>query len=128
MDRRLGVIPRSDPLYALIVEGFPSFFHYPALRRGRPLPKEKPIPRITADEIGTYKDKFILSDRTPLFLDELRNQMGEGGFEKFTRELFAKSAVDDPAFRTLVLGYLPGFEKELTIWFDTTELPAALSQ
>ncbi|HXV77730.1 MAG TPA: hypothetical protein VD788_15555 [Candidatus Polarisedimenticolaceae bacterium] len=143
-------VARSDPLYALVIEGFPSYFHYPALaaigaldydrrisevrqsyltkRRtgrdlhGRPLPTEKPITRITADEIGLYKDVFVLADRALLFLDDLRREMGEERFHAFTRELFALESVDDRAFRALVLGHLPDQRARLTLWLDTTEL------
>ncbi len=149
-------ISRSDPLYALIVEGFPSYFHYPALGslgelhypeqiesiradylkkhatgkdgRGRMLPEEKAISRVAAEEIGVYKDTFVLSDRALLFLDELRTRMGAGRFDSFNRELFAMDRLDDRTFRALVLRYLPRFETELAIWLDTTELPAALSR
>jgi hypothetical protein len=144
-------IATSDPLYALAIEGFPSYFHYPALaalgaldddqrmaeirdsylakrrtgqdRRGRPLPEEKPITRITADEIGEYKDVYVLSDRALLFLDDLRKRMGESGFQTFTRKLFAMKALDDRSFRDLVLAHLPGFEPRLTLWLDSTGLP-----
>lgn len=149
-------ISRLDPLHALVVEGFPSYYHYPALAalgavdyaarisatrksylqkretgkhpRGWPLPVEKAISEITADEIGIYKDMFILSDRTLLFLDELRRQMGQDGFENFNRELFAMKTLDDSSYRDLVLRYLPGFEEELKTWLDSAALPRALAR
>jgi hypothetical protein len=148
-------IASSDPLYALVIEGFPSYYHFPALdhigemkyneriaaarsaylkkretgkhRRGWPLPPEKALSEISADEIRKYKDVFILADRALLFLDRLRSQMGERGFDNFNRELFAMAELDDPSFRTLVNRHLPGFEEELRVWLDTTDLPESLS-
>jgi hypothetical protein len=149
-------ISRGDPLFALVIEGFPSYYHYAALEeqrvinyadristirqaylqkrdtgkhpRGWPLPPEKAISEITADEIGKYKDLFILPDRTILFLDELRRRMGEDVFEAFNRELFAGKTLDNGTYRALVLHYLPGFEEELTTWLDTTALPRGLGE
>lgn len=146
---------RTDPLYALVVEGFPSFYHYAALaecgavdygctlaavresylekrrtgvdRRGRRLPDEKPISRIAADEIGRYKDAFVLSDRALLFLEELRTRMGPDGFAAFNRALFAGDVTDDASFRALVCERVPDFEAELSVWLDTIDLPRALS-
>jgi hypothetical protein len=148
-------ISRTDPLYALVVEAFPSFYHLPALaaagaidyertiagireaylsrretgrdRRGRPLPEEKPLSRISAEEIGTYKDVFVLADRAVLFLDELRSRLGQSGFDELNRALLARESLDDATFRGLVLERLPAFGEELSLWLDTTELPPGLS-
>jgi hypothetical protein len=93
-------ISKDNPFASLVIEGFPSFFHMYALKklnpdfefhkimerkekrylsnkktgtdnRGNPLPEEKPILEIPFEEIGNYKDNFILSDRVPLFLYHL---------------------------------------------------------
>jgi hypothetical protein len=147
-------ISRSDPLYALMIEGFPSYFHYPALAalgvidyddvmarvrddylekrktgedwRGRPLPEEKPISAIGPDEIGIYKDRFVLADRALLLLDTLREKMGQARFEEFVRRLFSENHMDDGKFRALVIEYLPDFKEQLGVWLDSTELPAGL--
>lgn len=149
-------IPRADRLYALMIEGFPSYFHYPALealgaidypkriselresylekrktgtdRRGRPLPEEKAISTIGADEIGVYKDRFVLSDRAILFLDTLRTRLGRERFEEFVRRLFAGGEMDEARFRALVTEYLPDFAAGMTVWLDTTDLPDELAR
>jgi len=147
-------ISASDPLYAFVIESFPSYFHYAALDalgemdyegrmkriresylekkktgkgwRGHPLPTEKPISTITAEEIGTYKDTFVLSDRAVLFLHELRTRMGKQAFDAFCAELFSVEELDTSAFRALVLETLPDFGPDMTTWLDGVELPAGL--
>jgi hypothetical protein len=145
-------VDRNDPSYALVIEGFPSYFHLPAMaeilgesyyetfmktrqdqyllkketgadRRGRKLPPEKPIFEITADEIGTYKDVFVLSDRVLLFFDFLRTKMGKDRFLEFARELFNKEGLDTSSFEETVLRFMPGAEEDLQIWLRTTEYP-----
>lgn len=149
------VYPRldnTDPLYALFIEGAPSYFHLPILekllgqdwyadfltgverrylenrktgldRRGNRLPPEIPIDRITADRIGTYKDTFVLSDRALLFFHYLRTKMGDTAFLSFAKELFSAKELNGPYFRKTVLKYLPSAEDDLTRWLSTTEFP-----
>ena len=112
-------IKKNNPFSALVVEGFPSFFHLYGLkkildntffdlekymkqvekgyikkkqsgkdRRGNPLPDEKPILKITHDEIGTYKDLFVLSDRVRLFLYHIWTEMGDTNYDHFLKDLF----------------------------------------
>lgn len=143
---------RDDPLYAVAVEGFPAFLHYPALaelgeqerydkhmtrletaylerkssgkdRRGRRLPVEKPLARIEPDEIGRYKDSFVLGDRAVLFQNWLRTKMGVEGFRRFTRELFAASSASYDDFRRLVLKYLPDAAEDIALWMETSDYP-----
>jgi hypothetical protein len=147
--------PRSDPFYALAIEGFPAYFHYPAMAtwegeewydaamrrigqryiekkrsgvnfRGDPLPPEKPLLEITADEVGKYKDQFLLADRALLMLDDLRRRMGKERFGGFTRELFGGHVVDAASFRAVVLRYLPEDGDRLRVWMETTEYPAGM--
>jgi hypothetical protein len=148
--------PRSDPFYALMIEGFPSYFYLPALaeihgealyandmkswvekgylakrrsgkdRRGRPLPEEKPLLRITADEVGAYKDSFVLSDRALLLLNYLRTRMGRIRFQEFTLELFGREEMNRTVFEEVVLRFLPDAKEDLKIWLDTTEYPKSL--
>jgi hypothetical protein len=143
---------RSDPLAALAVEGFPSYFHLPIMaellgedyyqsymrrteerylqkkasgvdRRGDPLPPEKPLLEIGEDEIGTYKDLFLLSDRALLFFDYLRRQMGHDLFFAFTRDLFNRKELDLRTFEATVLEYLPEAGEDLDLWLRSTEYP-----
>jgi len=145
-------VDRSDPLYALAVEGFPSYFHLPAMgqmlgeqwyreylankeksyikmkeagtdRRGRRLPAEKPIDQITPEEIGIYKDKFILSDRVLLFFNYLKARMGDDTFGQFTRQLFAKDGINFAEFKSLILEYLPDEKENLVIWLSSKDYP-----
>jgi hypothetical protein len=145
-------VDRTDASYALVIEGFPSYFHLPALaeilgepyyqtliktredqylqkketgmdRRGRKLPPEKPIMEITADEIGVYKDVFILSDRVLLFFDYLRTKMGKDRFLEFARELTRSARMDSRLFEETILRFVPGIKEELHIWLRTNEYP-----
>lgn len=147
-------IPRSDSAFSLIVEGFPSYFHLPCVaklrdtefynrfigwmeelyldkratgtdRRGNSLPPEKPLLAISADELSTYKDEFVLSDRALLFLNYLRSRMG-AGFDTFTSELFNPGVTSMAEFRTLIETHLPGSGAEIRIWLETTDYPERL--
>ncbi|MFO7653582.1 MAG: hypothetical protein R6X25_07135 [Candidatus Krumholzibacteriia bacterium] len=151
-DRVRVDVPRADPLFALAVEGFPSYFHLPVLgeslgdtfyddivsrieqgyrqrrssgndSRGRPLPPEKPIYAIGPDEIGIYKDRFVLPDRVVLFFDALRRRLGPDRFTAFTRDLFAHDGLDCTSFEAIVLEHVPGFGPELHDWLVTTRYP-----
>ena len=147
-------IPRDDPAYCLVVEGFPSYFHLPCVaqlrdadfydrfvgwmeklyldkratgkdRRGNPMPPEKPLLSITADELSTYKDEFVLDDRALLFLNYLLARMGPQ-FNAFTSELFNSGTISAVGFRTLIEEYLPGSKADVSLWLDTTEYPERL--
>jgi hypothetical protein len=95
-------------------------------RRGNELPEEKPILDITYDEVGIYKDYFILSDRVWLFLYDLWQEMGEERYDRFLRELFQWDTIDYHQFEKLVLKYLPGYQEKLDIWLRTTRYPASI--
>lgn len=145
-------IDKNDPLYAFVVEGFPSFFHLPVLRetlgkewyngylerteerylkyqatgqdrRGNDLPAEKPIDQITGDEIGTYRDLFILSDRAILFLNYVKVKMGKAKFVDFCDELFGQEVLTDASFREMISIYLPGSEEDIDLWLSGTDYP-----
>lgn len=145
-------VDRSDPLYALMIESFPSYFHKPILaqmrgeqayreslvnlekryltskvtglsRRGRKLPPEKPIDQITSDEVGRYKDYFILSDRAPLFLNYLKVKMGDESFGKFTRQLFNDGPMTNVRFRALIREFAPKIDDDVTVWLSTNDYP-----
>ena len=145
-------LPRDSELYALVVEGFPSFFHLPAMaaivgdeycrqiltrtedgylerrrtgldRRGRALPPEKPLLELTADEIGTYKDRFVLDDRARLFCNWLRSQMGEERFGEFTLELFSQKSLDADRLVEIVETYLPDSADDVNRWLRTEDFP-----
>jgi hypothetical protein len=145
--------PSTDPIYALVIEGFPSYFHLPALeatlgtawyrgwvaatdsayverrltgrgRRGAQLPVEKPIDAITPDEIGAYKDAFVLNDRVPLFLDWVRRRLGDDAFFAWARELFSRETLSRDAFVASLAPRLgAGGADDLRLWLSTTEYP-----
>lgn len=146
-------IPVGDPLRAFMIEGFPSYFHLPVLalvlgedhyeafmdrvaegylqkkatgrdRRGNPLPPEKPLLAITEDEIGAYKDTFILSDRARLFWDYLRRAMGREAFHRMTRDFFNRESLNRASFRQAIQAYLPISSEDLHLWLETNEYPA----
>ncbi len=90
---------------------------------GRKLPVEKPILDIRFDEIGTYKDKFVLSDRVWLFLYSLWQKMGDEKFDAFIKELFSLQTLDYKTFSNLVEKYLPDSAPDIFVWLKTTEFP-----
>jgi hypothetical protein len=94
-------------------------------RRGNPLPPGKPLLSITADELSTYKDEFVLDDRALLFLNYLLARMGPQ-FNAFTSELFNSGTISAVGFRTLIEEYLPGSRADVSLWLDTTEYPERL--
>jgi hypothetical protein len=145
-------LPSSSKMYALVIEGFPSYFYLPAMgeilgedfyrqmmtqtedlylerrrtgldRRGRPLPVEKPILALTAEDISTYKDRFVLNDRTRLFCNWLRTRMGVETFKKFTLELFAQDSLDPSRLIAIIETYLPDSSEDVNLWLRTTDFP-----
>ena len=147
-------VDRSDPLYCLAREGFPSYFHLPILAevigddvynrfiafmeklylekrqtgktRWGVVPPEKPLLEIKADELSTYKDEFVLDDRALLFLNYLYRSMGRKRFFAFTSDLFNKKKLTADSFRLTVLKYLPVAANDVNIWLSTTEYPERL--
>lgn len=92
-------------------------------RRGNKLPVAKPITQITADEIGNYKDNFILNDRVWLFFYHIWNKMGDDTFDRFLKTLFINDSMDYQRFEKVILQYLPGFREDLNIWLNTQDFP-----
>ncbi|MDH3813859.1 MAG: hypothetical protein OEV48_05205 [Acidobacteriota bacterium] len=145
-------LPRDNELYALVIEGFPSYFHLPAMaaivgdeyyrqiltrtedgylerrrtgldRRGRTLPPEKPLLDLTVDDISTYKDRFVLNDRARLFCNWLRSQMGVERFGDFTRKLFSQKSLDADHLVEIVETYLPDSADDVNRWLRTEDFP-----
>jgi hypothetical protein len=146
-------IQRDDPLYALFIEGFPSYSHLPAMaeklgeswlqsrmadtearyllyketgttQRGRSLPAEKPIDEIGPEEIGLYKDVFILEDRAPLFLHYLRTIGGKNAYARFCHGLFDAGEIDDAEFRQRIVDTLGIPRTDVDLWLSTNAYPA----
>jgi hypothetical protein len=146
-------LDREDPMWVMAIEGFPKYFYLPVLaelegeavyqehferveaaylrrketgkdRRGRALPLEKPLLEITADEIGLYKDGFVLGDRSQLFFNYLRARMGPERFFEFTRQLFSQERMNLGVLEDVVLRYLPDARADIRIWLTTSEYPA----
>lgn len=143
--------PKSDSLYVFQVEGFPSYFHLPALasvlgedwyghqldriqklyleRRttgkmgGEKMPPEKPILTIGPEEIGTYKDVFVLNDRALLFWDYLRRKMVRQDFDALVRELTASPEVTTKSFFGLIATHAPALQSDAHRWLETTDYP-----
>lgn len=145
-------ITRKNPLNAFVTEGLPSYFHLHALadiigeewyqtymvnleksyltkkttgktNRGGPLPEEKPICMLNFNDIGMYKDKFILNDRVGLFLNYLRNILGKSKFKSFTQKLSQSHELTLDTLKIMILSYTPGIEEDLRIWLETNEYP-----
>jgi hypothetical protein len=148
-------VGEESPLAALFIEGFPSYFHLPALEQmlgeewylaylqrveerylekrttgrtpwGSRLPEEKPILAITYQEIGEYKDTFILSDRVLLFLHDLRRRIGAHEFKAMTRELMRTVGLTPDGFMDLIERFIPGSRDDLRIWLETVDYPEHL--
>lgn len=145
--------PSNDPIHALVMEGFPSYFHLPAMestlgsafsrewmtgtdsayvhrrrtgvdRRGNALPREVPLTAIPAAELGVWKDRFVLNDRAPLLLDWLRRRMGDERFFTWARDLFAMDRLTLALFEESVEDVLgEGVRSDLRLWLETTEYP-----
>jgi hypothetical protein len=146
-------VTKENPFYAFVVEGFPSFFQIYALKRirgdaynlkeemikveerylakrktgktsrGNKLPEEKAILNISFDEIGNYKDTFVLSDRVWLFFYNVWVRMGDAKFDMFLKELFSFNSISYESFEGLVIKYIPGFKETLNTWLNTTDYP-----
>lgn len=145
-------VPETNPLYALVMEGFPSYFHLPALAtawgeewyrqrvqrvqdeylfkrekkihpRGWALPPEKPVLEIPAGELGSYKDLLVLNDRVILFFDYLRRKMTVPVFNRFAGKLFQQDSLDYQRLIRLVEESLPGEESRVREWLETTAFP-----
>ncbi len=148
-------VAESSPLAALFVEGFPSYFHLPALqetlgddwyraylerveqgymekretgrnRWGQDLPEEKPILEIGYEEIALYKDTFVLSDRVLLFLHDLRRRTDAAGFRALTRELMRASDLTPESFMDLIETFVPDCRGDLQTWLGTVDYPEHL--
>jgi hypothetical protein len=113
-------IDRSSPGAALLLEGFPSYFHVPTvtdilgddyhewffqrawqsyrrglkqqadMRRSTSVLIDKPLLGIGINEIPQYKDAFLLSDKLPIVLDQLRRRVGAAAFLSASKEFFAE--------------------------------------
>jgi hypothetical protein len=147
--------PVDDRLYAFELEGFPSYFHLPALasvlgedwyqarqdavqkaylerrvsgkdRRGDALPPEKPILSLSASDVGTYKDVFVLNDRALLFWDFLRRKMARHDFDALVRDLTGRPHVTAADFFGLIATYAPNLQADAHTWLETTDFPDRL--
>ena len=136
-------VAAADPLYAFSVEGLPSYFHLYALdrmghpelyhaamesaadsyRRGREraTPPERTLLAIAADDIGLYKDRFVLSDRALLFLDDLRARLGDDAFDGFWRAAFSRPVTGLESWRAIVRELAPDQADSIERWLGTTD-------
>ncbi len=142
---------KTDPIFTFQIEGFPSYFHLPALasvlgedwyakrldkieklyqeRRstgkmgGEKMPPEKPILAIGLDELGIYKDVFVLNDRALLFWDYLRRKMPPAAFDALVRALTASSDVTAKNFFALIARHAPALQSDAHRWLETTDYP-----
>lgn len=144
--------PRSDRLYCLAIEGFPSYLHLPILAeldgeeqfgtfmrkieqiyitkqttgkdsRGEDTPPEKPLLGLKADELPLYKDGFVLGDRALLFLHWLRGQLGKERFYVFTKTLLVNIPLNESQFVKVIRTFLPDSVGDLKTWLETTNYP-----
>jgi hypothetical protein len=144
---------KTDALYAFQIEGFPSYFHLPALGsllgegwykaqldhvekaylerratgkyRGETMPPEKAILALTADDISAYKDVFVLNDRALLFWDYLRRKAPPSAYDGFVHALTAAPNVSADSFFALLGQYMPELVPDAHSWLETTAFPDA---
>lgn len=155
-----AVVP-DVPGSALLLEGFPSYFHSLALeavlhngfyerfvRRawadyrqrkasqgiaGANVPPEVPLLELRDEDIGRYKDVFLLDDRFVVLVDRLRSVVGPERFLRGTRSFLDRHRADPARFDDFVSALesasgtpLRGF---MDRWFGSTEpLPDAWSR
>ena len=91
--------------------------------RGRPLPREIPITKMTPENLGEYKDRFVMDDRVLLMFDYLRRQMGIERFDRFAKELLNLEGLNRERFFGLLERHLPGSREDLLLWLDSIEYP-----
>lgn len=149
------LINQDSPGAALLLEGFPSYFHFPALtsilgndyhkwfmqrawltyreelnrqtdKSNDPsIPIEKPLVEIGIEEIPYYKDKYLLSDKFPILLDRLQEQIGADVFFGACKDFFAHAATHsvtiDDFFRTLAVHSKQDWSEFVSRWLASTE-------
>jgi hypothetical protein len=147
--------PPGDPLYALSIEGAPSYFMIPVVSalRGRrdyddrmdalqqqyldrrkpgakdddgALPPEKPLFTMNVRDVGIYKDRFVLADRALLFWDYMRRNMGEAGFEAWIKDITNSSRMTAQDFYRSISRHAPKLLADAHIWLETSEYPERL--
>ena len=150
-------VPESSPLYALFVEGFPSYCHLPALasflgdgwyneimdgiasgyarkratgkdRRGRTLPPATPFLEMTPKDIGTYKDWYLFPDRLRLYFDDLRRRLGDEEFLDLVGEIVNQDTLDPAGLRRIVVRHLPEFGAMHDRWLATNDFDAGMGR
>lgn len=144
--------PAGDPLYALSIEGAPSYFMIPVvaeLRGGHdyddrlddvqkkylerrkagakdedgPLPPEKPLFAMTVSDVGIYKDRFVLADRALLFWDYMRRRMGAARFDAWVKDITNAQRMTASDFYASILRHAPRLLPDAHVWLDTSEYP-----
>lgn len=145
-------VSRADPLWALAIEGFPSYFHLPALRQvygedfydefmlkveryylknkgaekdrwDNTRPPEVPLMKIAADNMSDYKDDYILWGRTKLFFNYLLKEMGDEIFAAFAGELFKQNELNEAEFVALCNRHLPEKQTQINTWLYSNDYP-----
>lgn len=91
--------------------------------RGNALPIEKAILDIKFDEIGIYKDNFVLNDMVWLFFYDIWNKMGDDKFDSFLKKLFSHDSINYKNFEELILRFIPDYKEKLNTWFNATDYP-----
>lgn len=142
---------RSDPVYVLAREGFPSYFHLPALaemngedyydaymdrienyyldgRRenaegGANKLAEIPIMSISDAQLSDYKDGYVLSGRARLFFDYLRRKMGKAAFGALVKDLVNRPHISAEELFAAIETAAPGLADDAHIWLETTDFP-----
>lgn len=144
--------PTGDPMFALSVEGAPSYFNIPILsdlRGGRAyddrldevqqkylerrkpgyrdreglLPLEKPLFSMTTKDVGNYKDRFVLADRALLFWDYMRRKMGRPAFDRWIKEITNAPVMRSTDFYKSIQSRAPALLADAKLWLETNDYP-----
>lgn len=84
---------------------------------------EKPLLEISADELSTYKDTFVLDDRALLLFDYVRRQLGPERFFDLTRGLFGQPELTAASFEATLVRFLPDARDAIHRWLHTADYP-----
>jgi hypothetical protein len=149
-----AVVPDA-PGATILLESFPLYFHLPALveilgrsferwvwerewkeydkglqaqaaKERRDIPPEKPLAAITLDELPTYKDNFLVSDKALIVLHHLEKEVGRDVFSRAVLNFLRAYRTTPATLRDFEVTLSQEAGRSLRAffhrWFGTTEV------